>query len=148
MRQEIKFFADRDETEINLFINLQSGNFSGRSDAWFSESAIRNFIAEISEYPMRDGYKASLIGGIWDVDGKEVVRSLVELSVSPSGGRGELCVFVKLTKLMEEGLGIQCSASSKIMASYQEIEAMRASLENSILLLGQETSVVFVDCRQ
>lgn len=135
----LQFSSEGDGTG-ELVAEVQCGNFSGVSSAWFSDQRLVDFAKELaSAYPLPSESTLALRGGFWNKAGTEIEQIHVGFEFYPIGSRGQIgCRVVLNTEIRESDRpNSQSSVTVELQTTYARVEAFAKAL---ILLANDKTN--------
>jgi hypothetical protein len=137
----LHYWAD-DEWHGRLEAMVKSGEFSGRSSAWFSREQLTAFVAALRAYPLPARDVPLIEGGYWSKERPGTLEQChLRIAVRPHDSRGTLRVQVDLASqyasIPDEDL--QHSVTVRFLTDYASVEEFAAGLEQ---VLGQQRESV------
>ncbi len=123
MQRLILSYQPEDERHGEITAHVESGDFAGRSSAWFSMEQLRVFGEALATFPIVPGKELTLAGGFWSDDDK-LDQTHISIRIEPVGLRGELRLWVALaTPVWPQGKPDQNGVQVAIMLSYSDLDA-------------------------
>lgn len=89
-----------------------SGDYSGKSSAWFHAKAIKDFARAITAYPLTSGVPLNIAGGYGAHEKLEQVH--LGITVYPINARGYFGIHVKLATPLETGMRAESQSSTNL----------------------------------
>jgi hypothetical protein len=139
---QLWFYCDADGVG-ELFAQVESNGFSGRSSAWFGKSQIVEFATRLADaFPLPADKPLKLEGGFLSELGVSVVQPHVSLSFYPIGHLGLVgCRVLLATPIhSEDRLEEQSLVAIELKTHYELLRAFAYSLER--MAKGLEKEVV------
>ncbi|TQX84315.1 MULTISPECIES: hypothetical protein [Rhizobium] len=133
--QKITFqYKPDDDHHGELTAFVQSGDFSGKSAAWFSLAELRKFEMSLGAYPIGQGDAPALLeGGFFE--GDSIDQAHLSLQIVPIGLRGLLSVKVLLATPARETMQIEQgrnTISAEFSVTYGDLSRFQSSLQRHL----------------
>lgn len=128
-------FAPDDDGTGELTARVESNGFSGIGTAWFDLDTLRKFCAGLGDYPIDPAHAPDLKGGHWRSGSPATLeRTLLSISISPHGGRGDLLVGVDLSTAVD-GVGYadhRQTVSARFLVHYADLQRFQTAFSTML----------------
>lgn len=123
-----------DDHHGELTAVVQSGDFAGKSAAWFSLAELRKFEMSLGAYPIGQGNaRPLLMGGFFEDD--SIDQAHLSLQIVPIGPRGLLSVKVLLATPVRETMPTEQernTVSADFSVTYGDVSRFQSSLQTHL----------------